>query len=309
MRTLINSDYNRIIQKLDLDQITLGDWSIVYSTEAVVKEEISSYISKRYDISKIFVNLDKFSLTNTYYAGDITYISENDWNDVLTYNPGDRVRYPINNVEYVFINTATASGATYSPTNGSYWNQGVLDGSLYYVNYPYPLYNQSQVYVTGDKVLYNNIIYTAIKDNNGDYLNEDSVYDVDSFNTSAIIPGYSTKWSDYWTAATSSYTVSGIQPDTDNTGVWQAGDNRNQLILQYMMDMVLYHVCASINPRNIPELRGIRYDGASPSQLGGAVGFFKKVSQGQLSLNAVEIIPTSGQSLYWTSSERRTLDY
>lgn len=39
-------------------------------------------------------------------------------------------------------------------------------------------------------------------------------------------------------------------------------DERNPIILLYLIDIVLYHLHTNISPRNIPELRGIRYEAA-----------------------------------------------
>lgn len=43
---------------------------------------------------------------------------------------------------------------------------------------------------------------------------------------------------------------------------WELKDQRNKVIMMYLCDITIYHLHASINPRNIPELRGIRYDRA-----------------------------------------------
>lgn len=51
------------------------------------------------------------------------------------------------------------------------------------------------------------------------------------------------------------------QPINSDT-YWEDGDDRNKAIVMYLADMTIYHLYSSINPRNIPELRGIRYDAA-----------------------------------------------
>lgn len=40
------------------------------------------------------------------------------------------------------------------------------------------------------------------------------------------------------------------------------GQQRSSLIILYMIDITLYHLHSNISPRNIPELRGIRYEAA-----------------------------------------------
>lgn len=42
----------------------------------------------------------------------------------------------------------------------------------------------------------------------------------------------------------------------------QVGLNRNALLVMYFVDVVLYHIHSRINPQQIPEIRGIRYERA-----------------------------------------------
>lgn len=48
---------------------------------------------------------------------------------------------------------------------------------------------------------------------------------------------------------------------TENT-YWLEGDNRNQFIVTCLTDITIYHLFKKINPRNIPEARGVAYDAA-----------------------------------------------
>jgi chitodextrinase len=43
---------------------------------------------------------------------------------------------------------------------------------------------------------------------------------------------------------------------------WVAGDNRDQQLVLYMVDIALFHLLSRISPRNIPELRMARYTAA-----------------------------------------------
>lgn len=55
----------------------------------------------------------------------------------------------------------------------------------------------------------------------------------------------------------------------------KTGTDRNELIVMYLIDMVLYHLHSRINPNKVPEIRGIRYDAA--------LAWLKAVSKGELS--------------------------
>jgi phage gp36-like protein len=42
----------------------------------------------------------------------------------------------------------------------------------------------------------------------------------------------------------------------------KSGNNRNPMIVMYLIDMMVYHLHSATSARNIPELRGKRYDDA-----------------------------------------------
>lgn len=54
----------------------------------------------------------------------------------------------------------------------------------------------------------------------------------------------------------------------------KVGIDRNPIILMYLIDIALYHLHSNISPRNIPELRGIRYEAA--------INWLKMVASGKL---------------------------
>lgn len=69
------------------------------------------------------------------------------------------------------------------------------------------------------------------------------------------------------------WTASELQAEEEITGYLRnrfnvaevfnkAGEERNPRIVMLMVDIVLYHIHSRIAPRNIPEIREIRYDNA-----------------------------------------------
>jgi len=60
------------------------------------------------------------------------------------------------------------------------------------------------------------------------------------------------------------------------------GTNRNQMILQICVDMVVYNLLCRVNNIDIPILRKERYDGNSPQQTGGAIGMLKMIAKGTI---------------------------
>lgn len=85
------------------------------------------------------------------------------------------------------------------------------------------------------------------------------------------------------------------------TYYWTLGDNRNPQIRLRLIDILLYHLHSRINPRNVPELRNIRYDGNNSFQSGGAIGWLKMIQQGKVNLNCQEIIPVQGGNIRFGS--------
>ena len=84
------------------------------------------------------------------------------------------------------------------------------------------------------------------------------------------------------------------------TEFFTEGDNRNPKIVDVTIDVLLYHMHARISPRNIPDLRRLRYDGDDPSQRGGAVGYLKQVQKGVITPN-LPITDNSNQSSHRVS--------
>lgn len=53
-----------------------------------------------------------------------------------------------------------------------------------------------------------------------------------------------------------------------------AGDDRNPLIVMYLIDIALYHLFSAITPRQVPQIRMDRYDAA--------INWLKAVAAGKL---------------------------
>lgn len=64
-----------------------------------------------------------------------------------------------------------------------------------------------------------------------------------------------------------------------------------------------------INPRNVPELRAVRYDGMNALQTGGAIGWLKKVASGDVTADLPVIIPEQGVSIRYGSVTKNTNTY
>lgn len=70
-------------------------------------------------------------------------------------------------------------------------------------------------------------------------------------------------------------------------------DNRNPLIKEITVDVVLYNIHSKISPENIPDVRRTRYDGFGNLKEGdSAIATLKEIQKGNITLNLPVIEPT-----------------
>ncbi len=84
----------------------------------------------------------------------------------------------------------------------------------------------------------------------------------------------------------------------------KTGTDRNELIVMYMIDMVLYHLHSRINPNKVPDLRGIRYEAA--------ISWLKSVAKGEISPDLPLLEDTEGNTINiiaYGSNPKRNLHF
>lgn len=276
-RLLRNNDYSRAIQSDNLLQVIESVESNRLEVEQSAQSEMISYLSQRYLVDKVFTDTTSFAIGTTYYGTNLVEYSENAYDATATYLTGDRVSYNGNIYSSIAGNTAEAF-------NIAKWTLITENESLYYAKTPNAEWSYLTNYVTGDVVWYNDVVYTAIGDNVG------------------VLPTETGTWT-----AGATYSFSGAYPD--DATKWTKGDNRNQLIVMYLIDITLYHLHARINPRNTPELRAIRYDGNNALQTGGAIGWLKKVADGMITADLPQIYALQGNRIRYGSVTKNTNNY
>lgn len=60
-----------------------------------------------------------------------------------------------------------------------------------------------------------------------------------------------------------------------DTDFWIEGDSRSQILIERIIDILLYNIYTRLNGSEIPTYLSIRYDGGDGQQRGGAIGYFK----------------------------------
>jgi len=272
MRFLLQKDYERIITVDDLNQVFDNGSDATYTvqqrildSEPAAQEEISGYLKQRYDVSAIFTDTSVFNIASTYYGNDRVQYTEGAFSASVVYTTGERVSYGGS------IYASTAGSAAHAFV-GSEWTFVCLDGQLFYALLPQPAFDFGALYNLGDQVFWKNNIYASRVGNNN------------------ALPSNAQAW-----ILVSAYSFTGALP-TD-TSKWIMGDNRNGLLVQKMVDIVLYHAHATINKRNIPELRITRYMGDKENS---AIAWLNKLASGAVSANLPELPPDSSElALRW----------
>lgn len=276
-RLLRNKDYSRHIQNDNLLQIIESDYNLMYEVEQSAQSEMISYLVQRYKTDRIFSDTSVFDISATYYGKSLVEYTEATFSAATAYSTGNRVVYNGNIYESIAGSAAHAFSA-------NEWTLITEDKSLYYGKLPYSEYNNSITYSAGNQVWYEDYVYTCIAETTGNIPTD----------------------TNYWTVG-SQYTFTGQLPD--NTTYWIKGDNRNQQILMYLIDITLYHLHSRINPRNIPEVRMIRYDGNNALQTGGAIGWLKRVASGDITADLQQILPEQGLSIRYGSNTKNINTY
>lgn len=277
-RLLRNSDYINYIQEANMLQIIESNWTLVEDVEQAAQREMYGYLNQRYITDQIFTNTSVFNMTSTYYGKNLVYLSATAYSTASTYALNALTKQA-GNIYYC----STVIG-TPEAFNVAHWTLLGADGDMFYVKLPNNEYDPEATYVLNDVVWYANKTYTA----------------------KSTVKGVLPTESQFWTAG-STYTVSGI--GTQDATKWTSGDNRNQLIVMRLIDITLFHIHSRISPRNVPDLRRQRYDGDSPAQIGGAIGWLKQIAEGKVNVDIPERLPEQNLAINWGNSGGGTKFY
>jgi hypothetical protein len=160
---------------------------------------------------------------------------------------------------------------------------------LYFGAYPKPIFDYTLIYAKGDQVFYKDKTYTAQLPTVIPSHETQLQYDLSSVpRGTSVFPDDPILGAQYWGTGTS-YTITAGTVLTD--AKWTKGDNRSQQMVQYMVDIALFHVHSRISPRNIPEIRFERYTRA--------ISWLKSAGKGDITANLpVKQVHTGGRIRY-----------
>ena len=277
-RLLRDLDYLRVIQLDNLNQITESNQQTKLDVEQAAQAEMISYLSQRYITSEVFTDTVVFDINVEYFSKNLVEYTETAFSIASNYVAGNRVLYQ----GYIYEANTTVSASAW---DASEWDLLCADKTLFYLALPQPEFDYYTTYKVGDQIWYANKTYTC------------------AIACQGIVPNLSTSTS-FWGAGVD-YSVTGQKPSGGNLN-WVQGDNRNQQIVLFLIDITLYHLHSRINPRNIPDLRKERYNGNDPMDRGGAIGWLKSVAHGNVNADLPVIAPTQGLSMRYGNAATPT---
>lgn len=280
MAYLQRNDYKQLIQADNLNQIINSDATILSGVELAAQAEAISYLTQKYIVTEEFADLLTWSTTVSYKAKQRVTIDAAAYNATSgTYVPTDLVLQAGN------IYECAANIAVPEPFAPVKW---VLIGpqyKIFYVTLPADEFNLNHAYKVGDSVFWKDSVYTC-KIATGSLTQEQYIqYGLYSNVPAAnVFPDDPDNGVIFWGVGVPYSLNPGVRPDESD--FWTAGDNRNPQLVNYFIDIVLYHVHTRIAPRNIPELRVKRYDDA--------IKWLKMAGRGEITAALPLIQPKSG---------------
>lgn len=254
MAYLISADYNRSIQDSSLQQTISGNLSLKFQAELAGIAEMKSYLSQKYDVVVEFTDTVQYSHTVIYKAGNRVYLAGPFYNPKTTYG----LNALVSHAGYVYVCTIAITVA--EEFNGSKWLLlGAVD-DIYFVTVPAPGFEIKNKYAKDDIVFWKNKKYKCLQPTD-EIAHETAI----QFPTTNSIPELNIfpddpknggkAWQDLGT-----YTVA-AGSITDTTK-WTKGDNRNQQMVMYLLDISIYHMYGRIPPGVVPDIRIMRYQTA-----------------------------------------------
>ncbi len=230
---LYSQDYLRQIQTSQLNALTGSSDAIRKTIELTVQEEVSSYLTQKYDLSMEFTDIDIWNFATAYKALRRVYLDATAFSASSTYAINSLTLYQ-GNVYY--CNTPITVAAAWDAAK---WTLIGEQYKIFHVLAPQPIWEGQTDYKIGDIVWWKDKVYTCAAENTG--------YE----------PG-TTDGQRRWGNGTAYAIASGTLPT--NTIYWDATDNRSQQLVTYMVNMVVYYLAKRIAPNNIPEKYKFDYD-------------------------------------------------
>ncbi len=251
MSYLIKSDYDRLIQEVSLQQIISGNLLLKTQGEIAAISEIKSYLSSKYDVDSEFTDTTLYSNIAVYKAGNRVYIDAAAYSGAALYSIGALVLYSGNVYR---CKTAIVVAESFTVAK---WDLVGQQNDIFYCPLPQPLFNIKSSYNKDDLVFWNNKVYTCIIPSQSLGQSAKIQYSTTTdFPLQNVFPDDAKHGAAYWGAGVAYEVEAGSILDPEK---FTKGDNRNQQLVLYVLDVLIYHLYRRIPPAVVPEIRVVAY--------------------------------------------------
>lgn len=269
---LVDRDFELYCDSQTLTQVVNVDSALRRMCEFAAEDQVKTYLSHRYDLSNTygeFTNTSAYVHTTVYKGNNRIYLDGNAYVNATAYVVNNIVSY--NGSVYVCILNSTGN----LPTNATYWTLLGERYAFYYITLPSDAWDFQKNYLVGDTIWYKDKEYTcAIPHIN---ITPDSQYGAN-----------------YWGTGTA-YTVNAGTIPT-NTTYWTSGDNRNNYLVQMLVEICVYNMFKKVAPRNIQQFRIDNYNMA--------LDWLKMAASGEVTADLPLKTPEQGSRIRWGSIDK-----
>jgi hypothetical protein len=252
MSYLVLNDYKRIIQQGNLDQVITSDQDVLSAAAATAQSEAISYLVQKYDVTAEFTDTLPWDPAAIYKAGIRATINFPVYVAATSYVAGNMCAQ--NNKGY---SCTSATTGNFDPTA---WVEIGNVNDIYYAKLPDNQFDLYTYYNIGDSVFWKNNVYTC-KIQTPSLTHEAALEygTYDKIPPPNFFPDDPVNGAKYWGNPSAYSVTAGTLPT--NTAYWIKGDNRDQQMLVYLLDIALYHAHTRIAAKNVPERIMFRYMG------------------------------------------------
>jgi len=272
---LIKEDFLSLIEESDLDELTNSNDNVLEDVIDESVEEVAGYIRHRYNETIELAPVQSFSLTK-----EIELTDQTAYDATATYVAGDVMYFT--DYKVYKANQAVAAGET-PVTDPTKWD--LVAYELYdRVYWEETAYDESTTYNTGDRASYGGYIWESTADGVTGTWNASNWNSIGNNESHWHILDYMIKGEDL------------NYPDAKEE------DNRNKKLRAVTLDVALYNLFARITPRDIPEVRQIRYDGQGrKNDSENAISWLEKVQKGTVTPDMTALKDSDGDEIQNTN--------
>lgn len=286
------TDYYQQIQSLQLDQITGGDNAIRLSAEYKALEELTSYLTQKYDMPQELTDTLTWAVATSYKAKNRVQLDATAYSAAATYALNALV-LQAGKVQ-ICITAITVAEAF----NQAKWTIIGSQYDLFFVTLPNPEFNYLTFYKKDDVIFWKDKVYTALTDSFV-YDHEDKLQLNSPLTIINAFPDDTINGPAQWGVGVAYSVAAGTLPTV--TAKWTAGDNRSQKILECLIDIALYKIHSRIAPSNTPQLRIDNYDAA--------ILWLKACAKGTVTANVPTIQPKQGRRVRYGGNTKNVNSY